>query len=44
MKEVITSILLEFDKKHDIFEVCHWFKLNNLGLVLGSALKFYISG
>ena len=25
------------------FEECSWFKLNNLGLTLGMALKFYTS-
>ena len=42
MREVITSILLEFDlKKNTFFEGLSWFKFNNFGLALGMALKLY---
>ena len=40
---IITSILLGFDQKNRFFEGWSWFKFNNLGLALGTALKFYIS-
>ena len=44
MREVIiTSILQRFDLKNQFFEVCCWFKFNNLELALGMALKFYTS-
>ena len=44
MREVIiTSILQRFDLKNQFFEVCYWFKFNNLELALGMALKFYTS-
>ena len=41
MREVIiTSILSGFDQKY-FFKEWSWFKLNNLGLALDMALKFY---
>ena len=41
MKEVIITPILEgFDQKKPFFEVCFWFKFNNLGLALGMPLKF----
>ena len=41
---IITSILYGFDqKKNNFFEVCYWFKFNNLGLTLGLVLMFYIN-
>ena len=41
MREVIITPILEgFDQKKQFFEGCFWFKFNNLGLVLGMALKF----
>ena len=44
MREVIiTSILQAFDQKNRFFEKWSWFKFNNLGLALGSNLKFYTS-
>ena len=43
MKVIITSILQGFDLKNQFFEVCSWYKFNNLGLALGLALKFYTS-
>ena len=44
MREVITaSILLGFDQKNRFFEGWSWFKFNNLGLALGTNLKFYTS-
>ena len=44
MREVvITSILQGFDQKNKFFEGCCWFKVNNLGLAPGMALKFYTS-
>ena len=43
MREVIISqIIYGFVQKTD-FEVWFWFNVNNLGLVLGMALKFYSS-
>ena len=43
-REVITtSILQEFDQKTAFFEGWPWFRFNNLGLVLGTNLKFYTS-
>ena len=39
----ITSILSRFDQKNHFFEGWSWFKVNNLGLALGMALKFYTS-
>ena len=40
MEEVIITLILEgFDQKITIFKECSWFRLNNLGLVLGMALK-----
>ena len=38
---IITSILKGFDQKTTFFERQSWFKFNNLGLVLGTNLKFY---
>ena len=44
MRELITtSILQAFDQKNNFFEGRFWFKLNNLGLTLGMALKFSTS-
>ena len=44
MREVITnSILQEFDQKNCFFEGWPWLKFNNLGLALGTNLKFYTS-
>ena len=41
MREVIITPILEgFDQKKQFFEGFFWFKFNNLGLVLGMALKF----
>ena len=40
---IITSILYGFDQKNRFFERWSWFKFNNLGLALGTNLKFYIS-
>ena len=41
MREVIITPILEgFDQKKQFFEECFWFKFNNVGLVLGMALKF----
>ena len=41
MKEIImTSVLQGFDQKKNFLEGWFWFKINNLELVLGSALKF----
>ena len=39
---IISQIIYGFVQKAD-FEGCSWFKVNNLGLALGMALKFYIS-
>ena len=40
MEEVIITLILEgFDQKITIFKEWSWFMLNNLGLVLGMALK-----
>ena len=40
MEEVIITLILKgFDQKINIFKECSWFRLNNLGLVLGMALK-----
>ena len=42
MKEVtLTSILQGFDQKSHFFEECSCFKINNLRLALGMAMKFY---
>ena len=38
---IITSILQGFDQKNHFFEAWSWFKFNNLGLTLVTALKFY---
>ena len=44
MTEVITtSILQVFDQKNRFFKGWSWFKFNNLGLALGTNLKFYTS-
>ena len=44
MREVITtSMLYGFDKKNRFFKGWFWFKFNNLGLALGTSLKFYTS-
>ena len=40
---IITSILSGFDQKTHFFQVWSWLKFNNLGLALGTDLKFYIS-
>ena len=40
---IITSVLLGFELKNTFFKGGPWFKLNNLRLILGIALKFYIS-
>ena len=40
---IINSILLGFDQKNRFFEGLSWFKFNNLGLALGTNLKFYTS-
>ena len=42
MREV-TSVLLGSDQKKRFFEGWSWFKFNNLGLALGTNLKFYTS-
>ena len=42
-KVIITSILQGFDQKNRFFEGCLWFKFNNLGLALGTKLRFYTS-
>ena len=44
MREVIiTSINKNLTRKTAFFEVWSWFKFNNLGLTLGTNLKFYTS-
>ena len=44
MREVITtSILQGFYQQNRFFEGWSWFKFNNLGLALGTNLKFYTS-
>ena len=40
MTEVTITILLEFEQKMNFFEGCSWIQFNNLGPVLGVALKF----
>ena len=46
---ILTSISQGFDQENlfffffFFFEGCYWFKLNNLGLALYMALKFYTS-
>ena len=40
---MITSTLYRFDQKKQFFEGWCCFKFNNLGLALGTALKFYRS-
>ena len=40
---IITSSLKGFDQKNHFFEGSSWFKFNNLGLTLGTNLKFYTS-
>ena len=40
---IITQILYGFDQKNRFFEARSWFKFNNLRLVIGKALKFYVS-
>ena len=42
-KVIITSILEGFDQKNRFFDGWSWFKFNNLGLALGTNLKFYSS-
>ena len=42
-KVIITLILYGFDQKKWFFEWWSWFKFNNLGLALGTNLKFYIN-
>ena len=34
---------MDFTRKIKLFEVCSWFKFNNLGLALSMALKSYTS-
>ena len=41
--EKLSSILKGFGQKNHFFERWSWLKLNNLGLALGIALKFYTS-
>ena len=41
--QIINSILLRFDQKNHFFEEWSWFKFNNLGLALGTNVKFYTS-
>ena len=46
MRQVITSSLLfymDFTRKTAFFEEWPWFRFNNLGLILGTNLKFYTS-
>ena len=44
MREVIiSSNLYRFDQKNHFFEGWYWFKFDNLGLELGTTLKFYVS-
>ena len=44
MREVITTLILEgFGQKSRFFEEWSWFKFNNLGLALGTNVKFYTS-
>ena len=43
IREVVTSILEGFDKKKQFFFERSWFKSNNLGPLLGMALKVYSS-
>ena len=44
MREVIINLILKgFDRKTAFFEGWSWFKFNNLGLALGTNLKFYTS-
>ena len=38
---IITSILQGFDQKKRFFGGWSWFKFNNLGLALGTNVKFY---
>ena len=40
---MINSILLRFDQINHFFEEWSWFKFNNLGLALGTNVKFYTS-
>ena len=40
---IISLILYRFDHKNCFFEEWSWFKLNNLGLALGTSLEFYMS-
>ena len=40
---IITSIFQGFDEKNHFFEGWSWFMFNNLGLALGTNLKFYTS-
>ena len=39
----MTSILQGFDQKNRFFDGWSWFKFNNLGLAIGTNLKFYTS-
>ena len=44
MREVIiTSILMDLTRKTAYCEGWSWFKFNNLGLAIGTKLKFYTS-
>ena len=38
---IVNSIIKGFDQKNHFFERWSWFKFNNLGLALGTNLKFY---
>ena len=40
---IIASLLYGFHQKNHFFEEWSWFKFNNLGLALGTNLKFYTS-
>ena len=44
MREVITNqFYKDLNRKAALIEGCSWFKFNNLGLALGTKLKFYTS-
>ena len=40
---IITSTYNDLTRKNNCFESCSWFKFNNLGLALSTALKVYTS-
>ena len=42
-KVIISSISSQIHQKNHSFEGWYWFKLNNLGLAIGTNLKFYTS-